>query len=87
MIEYKEKSFIQPTVCSLKMWPHKRGGSIGGPLCFHLDLNEKSRQGKNGGGLRFLAGRTQEGGGGSFRCVLCATGGVGVSKNWEKMRM
>ena len=25
-------------------------------------------------------------GGGSFRCVLCATGGVGGSKNQEKMR-
>ena len=38
---------------------------------------------KVGGGLRFLTGCTQEGGG-SFRCVLCATGG---SKNREKMRM
>ena len=26
------------------------------------------------------------GGGGAFRCVLCATGGVGGSKNQEKMR-
>ena len=40
---------------------------------------------KRGGGLRFLAGRTQEGGG-SFRCLLCATGGVGGPKNREKMR-
>ena len=32
-----------------------------------------------GGGVRFLAGCTQEGGG-SFRCVLCATGGVGGLK-------
>ena len=39
-----------------------------------------------GGGLKFLAGCTQGGGGGSFRCVLNATGGVGGSKNWEKMR-
>ena len=39
---------------------------------------------KKGGSLTFLAGRTQEGGG-SFRCVLCATGGVGGSKNPEKM--
>ena len=38
------------------------------------------------GGLRFLAVCTQEGGG-QLRCVLCATGGVGGSKNWEKMRM
>ena len=53
---------------------------------FHLDLNEKRRQKKRGGGLRFLTVCTQEGGG-SFRCVLCATGGVGGSKNWEKMRM
>ena len=42
---------------------------------------------KEGGGLRFLTGRTQEGGGESLRCVLCATGGVGGSKNREKMRM
>ena len=53
---------------------------------FHLDFNEKSRQRKRGGGLRFLTVCTQRGGG-SFRCVLCATGGVGVSKTWEKMRM
>ena len=39
-----------------------------------------------GGGLRFFTGRTQEGGG-SFRCVLCATRGVGGSKNQEKLRM
>ena len=37
------------------------------------------------GGVSFLVGCTQEGGG-SFRCVLCATGGVGGSKNQEKMR-
>ena len=42
---------------------------------------------REGGGQRFMTGRTQEGGGGSFRCVLCATGGVGGSKNREKMRM
>ena len=41
---------------------------------------------KEGGGLRFLAGHTQEGGG-AFRCVLSATRGVGGSKNQEKMRM
>ena len=29
------------------------------------------------GGLRFLTGCTQGGGGGAFRCVLCATRGVG----------
>ena len=52
-----------------------------------IDMNEKGRWGKKrGGGHRFLAGCTQEGGG-SFRCVLCATGGVGGSKDWEKMRM
>ena len=47
----------------------------------YLDLNVKK-----GGGVRFLAGCTQEGGG-SFRCVLCATGGVGGSKIREKLRM
>ena len=41
---------------------------------------------RGGGGLRLLAGRTQEGGG-AFRCVLSATGGEGGSKNQEKMRM
>ena len=37
---------------------------------------EKENGKRLGGGLRFLAGCTQEGGG-SFRCVLCATGGGG----------
>ena len=38
------------------------------------------------GGSQITAGRMQEGGG-AFRCVLCATSGVGGSKNQEKMRM
>ena len=39
-------------------------------------------------GFHILAVCTQEGGGVSLRCVLCATGGgVGGSKNQEKMRM
>ena len=50
-------------------------------------LSSIRRQGKKkGGGLRFLTGHTQEGGG-SFRCVLGATRGVRGSKNQEKMRM
>ena len=40
-----------------------------------VDLNEKGRR-EIKGGLRFLAGCMEEGGG-SFRCALCATGGVG----------
>ena len=48
-------------------------------------IEYKRKVRKKRGGLRFLAVRTQEGGG-SFRCVLCATGGMGGSKNWEKMR-
>ena len=46
------------------------------------------RQGKNrGGASQILDWTYARGGGGSFRCVLCATGGVGGSKNREKMRM
>ena len=57
---------------------------------FHFVVRERhccflKKKGR-GGGLRLLAGRTQEGGG-SFKCVLSATGGVGGSKNQEKMRM
>ena len=37
-----------------------------------------------GGGPRFLVGCTQEGGGGSFKCVLCATGGWGGPKIGKK---
>ena len=65
---------------------------VGPDYCFQMkkknfvDLNEKRRWEKKGGGLRLLAVCTQEGGG-SFRCILCATGGVGGSKNLEKMRM
>ena len=40
--------------------------------------------GEKGGGLRFFTGCTQEGGGGSFRCVLCATEGVGGLKIRKK---
>ena len=43
--------------------------------------------GKKGGGV--IDSRLdvrKRGGGGSFRCVLCATRGVGGSKNREKMR-
>ena len=39
-----------------------------------------------GGGLDYRLD-VRNRGGGSFRCVLCATGGVGGSKIWEKMRM
>ena len=49
-------------------------------------IEYKRKVRKKRGVLRFLAVRTQEGGGGSFRCVLCATGGMGGSKNREKMR-
>ena len=43
---------------------------------------------KKGGGSQILGWMYARGGGGqSFRCVLCATGGVGGSKNQEKMRM
>ena len=41
---------------------------------------------KNGGGSQIL-GCMYARGGGVFRCVLCATGGGGGSKNLEKMRM
>ena len=49
----------------------------------------KKEDGKKwGGGSHILGWMYARGGGGSFRCVLCATGGVGGgSKNWEKMRM
>ena len=43
---------------------------------FHLDLNEKRRQKKRGGVSDFWL-YVRKRGGGSFRCVLCATGGVG----------
>ena len=39
-----------------------------------------------GGGSQIIDWTYARGGGGSFRCVLCATGGVGGSKNREKMR-
>ena len=39
------------------------------------------------GGSQILGWMYARGGGGSIRCVLCATGGVGGSKNKEKMRM
>ena len=42
---------------------------------------------KRGGGSQILDWMYARGGGGSFRCVLCATWGVGGSKNQEKMRM
>ena len=41
---------------------------------------------KKGGGSQ-IPGWMYARGGGSFRCVLCATRGVGGSKNQEKMRM
>ena len=48
-------------------------------------IRGKKEGGGKEGGVSFLAGCTHEGGG-SFRCVLCATGGTGGSKNQEKMR-
>ena len=42
---------------------------------------------KKGGGSQILDWTYARGGGGSFRCVLGATRGVGGSKNQEKMRM
>ena len=47
----------------------------------------KKKKGKKGGGSQILGGMYARGGGGSFRCVLCATGGVGGSKIQGKMRM
>ena len=48
-----------------------------------IDLNEKRRREKRGGGLRFLAGRTQEGGGHSDAyCVQ--QGGWGGLKTGKK---
>ena len=40
-----------------------------------------------GGGSQILGWMYARGGGGLFRCVLCATGGVGGSKNRVKMRI
>ena len=51
---------------------------------FHLDLNGKRRQEKNGGGPQILDWMYAGEGGGSFKCVLCATGGVGGSKIRKK---
>ena len=48
----------------------------------YLDLNVKKR-----GGGQILGWMYARGGGGSFRCVLCATGGVGGSKIRGKLRM
>ena len=64
-------------------------GIIGKSEVFFLafaSLLKKMGKKVGGGGLKFLAGCTQ-GGGGSYGCVLStsATGGVGGSKNWEKM--
>ena len=53
---------------------------------FYLDLNEKRRQEKKGGGSDYWLD-VRKRGGGSFRWVLCATGGEGGSNNQEKMRM
>ena len=53
-----------------------------------VHLNEKIRLEKiRGGGLRFLAGCTQEGGGGFIQMRTVCNRGGGGSKNWEKMRM
>ena len=46
-------------------------------------MGKKEGGGKRGGGVSFLAGCMHEGGG-SFRCVLCATGGVGGLKIRKK---
>ena len=42
---------------------------------------------KEKGGSQILGWMYARGRGGLFRCVLYATGGVGGSNNWEKMRM
>ena len=54
---------------------------------FHLDLNDRRQEKKEGeGDLRYLAGCTQEGGGGVIQmCTVCNRGGG--SKNGGKMRM
>ena len=48
---------------------------------------KKEGKKQKGGGPQILGWMYAKGGGGSFRCVLCATGGEGGSKNQEKMRM
>ena len=48
----------------------------------YLDLNVR----KTRGGGQILGWMYARGWGGSFRCVLCATGGVGGSKIREKLR-
>ena len=63
-------------------------------IFFYLDpsfysMNSRTILGhgkKRGGGSK-IHDWTYARRGGSFRCVLCATGGVGGSKNREKMRM
>ena len=51
-------------------------------------LSSIIRQGKKvGGDLRFVTGRTQEGGGGLSDAYCVQQGGWGGSNNWEKMRM
>ena len=42
---------------------------------FYLDLNGKRRQEKHGGRGVSILDWMYTGGGGAFRCVLCATGG------------
>ena len=49
-------------------------------------MKKEDREKMGGGGLRFLAGRTQEGGGVIQMRTLCNRGGGG-SKIQEKMRM
>ena len=57
---------------------------------FHLDLNDKGRQGKKGWGVpRFLTGCMQEGGGGHSKAysVQQGWGGGGSKQNRDKMRI
>ena len=53
----------------------------------NISLSSIIRQEKKSGGVSDSLLDVRKGGGGSFRCVLCATGGVGGSKYQEKMRM
>ena len=52
--------------------------------CF--DTKKRWEKSVWGGGSKIPGWMYARGGGGSFRCVLSATRGVGGSKNWEKMR-
>ena len=53
--------------------------------CIYSSISRFECKIKGGGSDSWLDVRKR--GGGSFRCVLCATGGVGGSKTREKLRM